>query len=158
MNKKGYTLIELIVVVALMGLAISVVGISLSYIQSTRVKDCAEKMNYAIETTRVNAMSRTGDNKVEFYKSSDGVYMIRTAGGITGSAEKIGGSSISVKYVISGAEQELGDSGTGNDLVFEFDKASGAFKGLTPQKIILSGSGKEMTISLYKRTGKTILE
>ncbi len=157
----GFTLIELIVVVAIMGVALLVGGYALSTISLARAKNCATEMNEALIRTRTESYSKdsaTSVATVAFYRGTDGIYMKKS---YESSAEKIGSSSLSVSYQLKNAADyvELSEE----NVVFSFNRNSGAFRdvvvnGTTKEpckSIKISGGGKTYIITCYPQTGKT---
>ena len=63
-KNSGFSLIELIVVVAIMGVMIGVVSFSIGLIHSTNVKKCAQSIKTGIDATRVNCMSKANASKI----------------------------------------------------------------------------------------------
>lgn len=60
-NNHGYTLVELIVVIAIMSILVGGSSIGLSLLFSKDASSCATRLNDAIYTTRMNSMSKTGN-------------------------------------------------------------------------------------------------
>lgn len=61
MNNKGFSLIELIVVIAIMTIVTGTVTIGISVMFSKDAERCATRLNDAIYTTRMENMSKIGD-------------------------------------------------------------------------------------------------
>lgn len=60
-NQRGYTLIELLVVVAIMSITVGMASLGLSLLYSRDAEKCAKTINSMMESSRMYAMSKTGD-------------------------------------------------------------------------------------------------
>ncbi len=152
-NQKGFSLVELIVVIAIMGI-VAVGGlISMSLVSGQNAKGCCEELESYIQQTRMTAMSRA-DATLKIYTKSDGVY-VRLS---TASEEvRIGKVGISASYVDTGGNTVNLTSGT--ELEISFDRSSGAFKPLGGgtnycDKIVLKQGERIYTLKMIPRTGK----
>ena len=79
-DNRGYTLVELIVVIALMAALTGMVTLSISIIFSRDASACAIKINDALSDARMLAMSKEGEYSVTFTTVS-GKYMAIISGG-----------------------------------------------------------------------------
>ena len=163
LRNKGFSLIELIVIIAIMGVMLAVGGYSLTAISSANAKQCAKELEAGLISTRTQSYSRdTGTTiaKVSFYKGTDGIYMEKNYE--TG-AVKIGGSKVTVSYKLDGnTDYVLLDA---NKLTFSFNRSSAAFRKATIngssamcESIKVSSGTKVYIITCYEHTGKTMLE
>lgn len=170
-NNKGYSLVELIVVIAI----ISVVGLgalwSIIMVFSANAKTCANDIVGAISECKVTTMSKgQGNVRVIIYRSANGnvcaeLQMRETstsAWEAVRDAEKIGAKKCSVGTT-DGAD-DLPDRA--NAWEFYFDRSSGSFLYSTDSgkpntsvtEIYVQGGRKNYRIKLEELTGKTILE
>ncbi|MCH5258942.1 MAG: prepilin-type N-terminal cleavage/methylation domain-containing protein [Lachnospiraceae bacterium] len=177
-NNKGYSLVELIVVIAI----ISVVGLgalwSIIMVFSANAKTCANDIIGAISECKITTMSKgQGNVRVIIYRSSNGnIYselQVRestpgdawsdTNGWVAAhEAEKIGARKCSVGTT-DGAD-DLPDKA--NAWRIYFDRSSGSFLYSTDSskpntsvtEIHVQGGRKNYCITLEELTGKTILE
>lgn len=171
MKNKGFSLVELIVVIAILGVMTAVGGYALTAISSANAKECAREIEAGLISTRTESYSRdtaTDVITVSFYKNADGVYMEKKFKTET-ETKKIGGSKVSVsyKYKTNTNPATETENVLGNDaIVFSFNRSSGAFRemkvgantvGMCKTITITSGS-KTYTITCYEHTGKTMLE
>lgn len=75
-ENKGYSLVEVVVTIAIMAVVVGgVVGLS-GMIPRAQVNGCAEEMILQVEKTRTEAMSYR-DAWIEIYKGTDGIYVDR---------------------------------------------------------------------------------
>ncbi len=71
LNNSGYTLIELMVVIAIITVLVGAMGTSLSILTSRDAYKASKKINDALTETRTLAMSREGTWWVEFHVPND---------------------------------------------------------------------------------------
>ena len=160
-NNRGFSLIEMVAVIAIMAVALGVIGMSVTYIAKTRSRACAEELNAAIEFTRLNCLSKAGNVELRVYTKDDGIYMSKVW---EGTEEKIGSNRISVSYAYSdgagdAVSKTLGDAS--DPLVISFEKGSGGIKvpALGSGNLVITVVGnKTFTITCYKLTGKTVIK
>ena len=162
-NNKGFSLVELIVVFAILGVLAAVGGYSLTAISAANAKECAKEIEAGLVSTRTQSYSSDkGDTvaTVEFYKKADGIYMKKS---FESEEKKIGGSKVVVKYKLKNAEP---DSLGSEAIVFSFNRSSGAFRELKQngagigicEKILVTSGGRTYTIICYEKTGKIVVE
>ena len=170
-NNKGYSLVELIVVIAI----ISVVGMgalwSIIMVFSANAKTCANDIVGAISECKVTTMSKgQGNVRVIIYRGVNGniyseLQMRESSGGsweAVREAEKIGARKCSVGTT-DGAD-DLPDKASAWEIYF--DRSSGSFLYSTDsgkpntsvREIYVQGGRKNYCIKLEELTGKTILE
>lgn len=171
-NDKGFTLIELIVVMAILAVCTGIIAASVSTVSSSSAQKCANELNSAISRCRVNAMSRSGTVYLKVYRDSDGNvaedYTESTAGGTSVSSDTIGSSGCGVTFTTD-AEHSLDTSGTA--LYLSFDRGTGALRTLQQDgaggvrdadsqctSISVSGGGRTFTIRFFPATGAHTLE
>lgn len=127
-NNKGFSLVELVVVIAIM---VVLVGGTITYIGSygsSKVKKCAKELESHLTQTKVCAMTRTQAN-MTLYADSTGVY-VKTVEGSNTDTSKIGDSGISVSYRNVRGSSTYISVGTmeSSGILITFDRASGALK------------------------------
>ncbi|MCL2638871.1 MAG: prepilin-type N-terminal cleavage/methylation domain-containing protein [Oscillospiraceae bacterium] len=72
-NKKGFTLIEILVVLALIGVSMGVVGISSSSTATNNLRKCTNAVNSMLARCRVNSLYRAEPVFVEFAVSGGNI-------------------------------------------------------------------------------------
>lgn len=167
-KNKGFSLVELIVVIAIIGVMTAVGGYSLTAISSANAKECAKEIEAGLISTRTESYSKdipTNDEEylgatVSFYKKTDGIYMEKS---FESEEKKIGGSKISLAYKnASGVYVDIGS----DKITFSFNRSSGAFQKMRIngtsafmcKGIQVSSGGKVHTVTCYEHTGKVKFE
>lgn len=155
-DQKGFSLVELIVVIAIMAIVTTVGLTSFSLVTGQQVKSCTANIEGYIGQTRMQALSRdSGSLMLEVL--DNGVFATLSSG----ENVKVGSSGITISYSSDdGSEVTLGE---GDTLSLSFDRSSGAFSPLAETgayctEIRVQGSGRLMRIVLIPRTGKFYVE
>ena len=126
-RNKGFTLVELIVVVAIMAISVAIVSMSISAVSSYRAKKCANEINALLSECKVNAMSRGDGESLTLWYKDGSVY-----GQLTGKEAEELGSGVTLSYTKdSDAEDAEPTADIGEaKLVIDFERDTGAFKPL----------------------------
>lgn len=185
-NNQGFSLVEMIIVIAIMAIMITTVGLSLSLVSGRKVKKCADEIVSTIERTRVLSLGKD-QGQVEFILSQDassGEYHVRIYQGSNASDAPVqdrivGKDPIEIKVLFSDRTEAALGSISGNTphaihaagengLRLIFNRASGAFeKGTNAigsdvktycDKIVVTGSGRTIEITTVGATGKILQE
>lgn len=164
-DNRGVSLVEVMVVVAIMAV-VGGVGIwGINAMSGKPAQQCAQKVVYSLERHRTSAMSKV-DAVYKLYESGGKIYvdeyLTNDAGGVDLSASpttttEIGASGVKVQYTLDAAPDlhEL-------PLYLSFDRSSGAFKkqsgGSYCTQIIVKRGGREHTVTLVPLTGKVYIK
>lgn len=168
-NNKGFSLLEMIIVIAIMAVVTSVSFVGLGYLYSTNIKSSIKKINSSLLKTQsyTTAKSIGGrDVGMRIKKTSDGYYIEYL--GIPGQEdEKIGNTNLKVTCYYDGygsdgitrvSGTEIVD--TSNPVDIYFDRSTGGLLPYTDKaywkkiEIIANGSNS-CTVTISKVTGKT---
>lgn len=179
-NKNGgFSLVELIVVIAIMAVLTGIAAMSLASVMGVSVKQCARDIQSAANQTRVSTLGKdevimtiTKGNKA---KSSEAYYCtIVTKDGLgktTENEEKIGRSNLDITYVLSDSKGNKSSDITLDDthsLTIKFNRGTGAMAPCMKSdgssggdyycmQIKVKKNSTEKIISFYPETGKVSL-
>lgn len=161
MNNRGISFIELIIIIAILGI---LGGGSLMYLRlgsGSEAGEAQKKIAYMIENTKITAMGKDAST-VEFFRDGENLVaevVVRSGSNVTTTKEIIAGRKILVFF------SEQRNASAANETLlstqrvkFDFDRSSGALKGASPiqyirvQKDGIADSSK--IIRIYKETGK----
>ena len=153
-KNKGFSLVELIVVIAIMAIGVTVTSYSLTTISLANAKECASEIKASLEAVRMETCRKESGSAptVKFYRDSDGSVMMQESGS---SAKKIGSSTVAVSYKkADGSYEDLGTTA----LEYSFNRSTGAFTLMPGSEIKVSSGGREYIITCYEKTGKIKME
>lgn len=179
-NKNGgFSLVELIVVIAIMAVLTGIASMSLASVMGISVKQCARDIQSAANQTRVSTLGKdevimtiTKGNKA---KSSEAYYCtIVTKDGLgktTENEEKIGKSNLGITYVLCDSKGNKTSDITLDDthsLTIKFNRGTGAMAPCMKSdgssggdyycmQIKVKKNSTEKIISFYPETGKVSL-
>ena len=167
-NNYGYTLIELIVVIAIMSIFTGGASLGISLLFSKDAANCATKLNDAIYKTRMDSMSKTGKYELTVDNADPANKAVIALDGTTVDTVYLDGTNttkkttVSVKFV---TESNPSGQSLTMPLNIEFDKAKGnvAFDidgdgsnddGIIVFEIQAVRGGRESKVQLVTATGK----
>lgn len=176
-NNKGFSLIELIVVVAIMAVMTGFIFISFGLLTGQDARKCANNLSTVLDKEKNYALTKSAeaDCYVEITWNSDGYYaeyfIPKKAVGtdmISLERELVGKNSVLVScYKDSDFEDASpgsyeGAVTSGNKLVIKYNRVSGAIKEAKLNgadiNMIRVDRGKTYDIKIYEATGKHTLE
>ncbi len=168
---KGLSIVELVVVIAIMTI-VAAGGLSLTgMIPRRQVLGCANELVYSMDKTRTNAMSFKS-SELWIHMEADGLYATivtnqsaaDTDGAVLTEAtiyneECIGRTDMQVSYLVSGATEKT-DLGT-DTLVIRYDRTNGGFiqsyvitEGATTGTAISEGDANHTVSNIYITKGR----
>lgn len=175
MNKdsRGFTLIELIVVIVILGVMAAVISISVSTVPATRAKGCASTINTTLDRARAGSLTHAQVSYMVISQDSGGSYEIacydngtRGPGGYSGGSEissrSISGGGLTISYLDGSTSIKIVNKITDynsqvNSLKIGFNRSGALGSGSTDAGgncvITVSGGGRSYTITVVGATG-----
>ncbi len=159
-NNKGFSYVELILVLAIMALMIGMIGLSYGFVTRNNVSKAAAKMESVFNTSRITSLSKGSEaGALNLKKENDIIYYgfgkydpdpaVSTVEWV-----KLAQSPVYVTLSGSGGNEDLGST----VVTYKYNPSSGAFKSCPYNKLIFSNGRAESTLILYGATGKCKVE
>jgi prepilin-type N-terminal cleavage/methylation domain-containing protein len=156
LNNKGVSLVELIVVMAIMSVLIGTVSYGISFSSGKQAEECARKIESTLEAMRTASIGKYEITGVLSYDENRGYVFTETvkinSNDTTGTTTEtiVGNKNVKVYFGDGSADTELTAS---NSITFQFSRStSGLTEGCTNLKI--TKANKTMNIEIAKLTGK----
>ncbi len=155
-NNKGFSYVELILVLAIMSLMIAMIGLSYGLVTRNNVTKAAAKMESLFNTARITSLSKGSEAGALNFRAENGIiyYGIGKYDADPDHNEvewvKFAQSPVYVTLSNSGGNVDLGTS----VVTFKYNPSSGAFKACPYSSLILSNGRTSSTLVLYSNTGK----
>lgn len=167
-DNKGYSLVELVVVIAIMTILAGVVTVSIRSVFGTEAKQCAANMQSQINNTKQMTMAKSRVD-LKIYVGTDGayyadmqVYAANQTDIESTTTTKLGKKSVKVEYTTDSymADNSFNTLTSTNPFVIEFDRSSGALKNPSAcvRGIRITKGNHVKKITIYPETGKVKLE
>jgi prepilin-type N-terminal cleavage/methylation domain-containing protein len=158
-ENRGYTLVELIVVIAIMTIFVGATSISVGILSGKQAKQTRDELEAKLEAIRIQTMGKRTVT-AELSCDASGGYALSVTSTLDGSEEEtsyaLGGSSCRVYYSCK-KDSVYAEGGadlipvTDEGLTLEFDRSSGAMK-----KIILADGSSSWIYHLFVVQGKKV--
>lgn len=170
-KNSGFSLVELIIVIAIISVLTVTAIFSVSMVFSANAKTCSNDIQRAVADCKVTTMGKSGAWLV-IYRDLDGVLygrmhvMEQKEGEAAGTyeeklmePEKLGGKRVSIQYQnetgTDGVELLAGEE---NGIRIEFDRSSGSFKDGTPKRLEVIGGNRHYELTFVSLTGKVLVK
>lgn len=168
-NNKGFSLVELIIVIAIIAVILGTAFFSLNLVFGANAKTCANDIKNAIAQGKINAMGKSNAYVEIFRDTTDQcIYarqcILENGTWAIGEAELISNARVYVGFVPEGGtETELAP---GDSVRISFDRGSGSFRefhdGATVapvySEVLVRGGTRAYRLVLTKLTGKVNIE
>ena len=161
-DNRGYSLIELVIVLAIIAVLMGTVFYSIILVFSANAKSCANNIQRSIGDCKVTTMGKA-DAYMELFRESDGtVYtqlLVTECDGTVTDEErqKVGTNKVYVGYEADGDTKTSLEAG--DKIVIRFDRSSGGFRpdagGVIYKNIYVEGGSKKYRIEMIPFTGKS---
>ena len=162
-KNKGYSLIELIVVIAIIGIVGVGSIIGLSMINGKPADQCASALKIALASHRLSTMGKDeSDTYLEVFLDSEGAVWIRESlNGVRTESKACGrGVTIEVFYNDGSESTTLVANDPARDrLRISFNRHNGSFNlGSNISRLRISKATHAFNLTFYNLTGKVLLE
>lgn len=166
-NNSGYSIVELIIVIAIMAVLMGTVFFSISLVFNANAKACANSIQRSIADCKVTSMGKA-QAYMELRRDADNnvytqMFVWDGTRYVGQDKQKVGTSKVYVGIVKEGdadtAATEL--TAGGSIAVIKFDRASGSFDATTyPNcaRILVRGGHRNYAIDMVRLTGKYTLQ
>lgn len=179
-NNKGFSMIEIIVVLAIVAVLTSVVSMSVGFIFGLDAKECAQELDDYLKMTKTSALSKDAQELRIYQQASDKKYYVdfieysfKDVGGNrqlvsnTLRNECIGKETVTIEYILtdsSGLKKTIDDS---HSITIGYDRSTGAFQKVKENdivttkycsSIIITRGSKEYILELVPETGKHFIK
>ena len=135
-DNRGLSLVELIIVLAIMAVLTGAVSIGVNLVTNKAVDKCATQLKASIQSARVTTMGKFR-TYLRIYMTTDGVCIEEIVSTLNNAADEsttdsvkqvfTGDANVTVRFQLNdGSWYPLGDAS--NPLILEFDRSSGALK------------------------------
>ncbi len=156
-GNTGFSLIEILIVVAIITILGFFAFTGVSLVTSRPVDECAKKIQIALEGNRNTTMGKFSAS-ITFSADGNGIYMEETINGVSDGKVKIGQNGVNVTYKLSGTEVDL----SATPVTISFDRADGSLNpqgdGSYLQSFEVSRGERKFTVTVDKLTGRVDLE
>ncbi len=157
----GFTLVEMIVVILIIGILTAPAIISFSTVARAKANGCTEKLVKLLDQTRGDSMSRVeGAVKLVVEKKENAYYgTLFINDGTVKDEVKLGDGSLTIRFYLGDfLVSEIDDD---SSFTIKYQKGNGALffdiEAPTFDRIVISGSNTR-TIRIYKETGRYRLQ
>lgn len=133
-DNKGFSLVELIIAIAVMSVILGMLIGNLGYINNSAAKGCANSIKTAIGQTRIKTMGKQ-ETYLYIYRDGKGYSMnlintdSKTGTSLAEDKDELAASKVSVSYVVNkvtgGAGSEISLDSDGDYMLIGFDRETG---------------------------------
>ncbi len=159
-DNSGLSLVELVIVIAIMAVLTGGSVTIVAGISNARVKSCAQSIYTDLNRVKTNTMAKekgTGSSDYYFglYRSGDDVILKEMING-DATLKTIAGKDVSVQYAATegGTKTTLGSA----EITCKFKRSSGGVLSSDFAEIFVFNNLHTWKVTVYKATGKTKLE
>lgn len=158
-NNKGFSLVEIVIVVAIMAILVGTVSYGLSFSSGKAADECARKLASCMQHARTATMGKF-KTTITIRKDADGIWADETitnadkdsggAGATTTTTTKIGDAKVNISF------SETGDVAS-TPVNFEFNRGSGALTTYADKAVVtftVSRASTTKTVEIIPITGK----
>jgi len=154
-KNSGFTLVELIAVVLMIGVVATIIGMSVATVSSAKAQRCANSVDSMISKSRADCLGRAGDVHLTISLDSNGnIRGDYYENGVISRTETVPASGVAVSYTTSAGTVALSDF----PLTLSFSRSTGGQNfqsdGISYCTAIkFTSGGKTFSIKLVPSTG-----
>ncbi len=124
-DNRGLSLVELVIVIAILAVVGSLVTMGLSAATSKPAEECAKKIATTLNSARMSTMGKQSV-AINLYKKGDYIYADEVVNGVITKTSQVSSKGVQVEYKLEGGGyQTLGDAS--NKLSLSFKRSTGGF-------------------------------
>lgn len=168
-NNKGFSFVEIIIVVAILSIVMGVVGLGLGLVNGKPAQSCAQKIASQIQECRTATLGKFRTT-FQLHKNTENEIVVTKIIQEDGSSTPIetitvvGDRDVKVEYCLDSSGTTYTELTSASVLAFDFDRSSGAFLPVNVSTneychfIRVTKANKTFVIHLYPLTGKVAME
>lgn len=165
MDNKGLSMVELLIVVAIMAVLAGTLTVGVSAAFSKPADECAEKIATVLSNARITTMGKQ-NLELQFYTKDDCIYLkeiVTAADGTVSTREsKISKKGVTVEYKLTGGGSYVPLGNSSSPLTLSFKRSTGGFNpcsgGSYCEEIRVTKGSRVRIIKLAYLTGKVMIE
>ncbi len=157
-NDKGFSYVELILVLAIMALMVAMIGLSYGLVTRNNVSKAAAKMESVFNTARITSLSKGSEaGALNLMQENGTVYYYigkYAPDDVTVPAPEWNKLTQYPVYITTVRNTTHSDLSDGVVVTYKYNPSSGNFKECPYEEFIFSNGKKDSILQLYKSTGK----
>lgn len=158
-NNKGFSYVELILVMAIIAIMIGLMSLTIGLVSRTNVNKAAEKLHATMNQARSTSVARgTTNGTLEIsYDGSTYYYYVGDPTSADKADKKVEliSAPAQIAYTVEGGTDLIP---VGSTFTLRYEQATGAFKAISGtdycSTVVIYNGDKSATIQLYPATGK----
>ena len=148
-DRRGFTLIELIVVIVILGVMTAVISISVTTLPSTRAKGCATDISDALDRCRVGCLTHASAEMTLSVNAKSKLEINYYENGTLRDTRELGSSGVTVS---DGTTTLPSGTASSDEITLSFTR-TGAVSDGNDHTLTVTGGGRSYTITVVGATG-----
>ena len=147
-NNKGFTLVELIVVIAIMAVLTGFIITGIGLLSTLSSRQCARQLKQSIGQARIETMGKDSTDNCYYLEETK---TVTETGETSVTTDKVGSGRITITGKDAGGSDYT--ISTGHDITLSFKRSTGGFDDYV-KTIVVSSGGRDHELKLMKITGR----